>query len=208
MKDLFVWTADADAQAVMQQVLSRHQAMGTRAITFEVDRHVGRDSGMVKDGPELTQFKKGSFARLLLLLDHHGSGKEKEPVDAIQKQLSSRLDRVTWQDTHLVTIAVPELEEWLWHSPDALLKHLQIAEQEMNGWLAEFAGKTGGNVAVARRTQPKEMFEYLIRKKKQRKPSLNDFEQIAHLASLTGWQQGSTSFRAIAERLRQWFPPG
>ena len=127
MKDLFVLTADADALAIMRQVLRKPQAMGIRTITFDVERHIGRDPGMIKDGPELTKFWKGQFRRLLLLWDHHGSGKERESVDTIQDLLSSRLDDVTWKNNHLAISAVPELEEWLWHNPHSLQKYLDIS---------------------------------------------------------------------------------
>ncbi|MEO5349385.1 MAG: hypothetical protein H7836_07050 [Magnetococcus sp. YQC-3] len=205
MNDLFVLTADADAQAVMREVLGRPHALGIRNIAFAVDRHVGRDSGMIKDGPELTKFQKGGFGHLLLLLDYHGSGREKESVDALQHALSARLDAVTWKERHLAVVAVPELEEWLWHSPDALLKHVQVSEQEMERWLAEFAKRSGRDVEWLRREQPKELFEHLIFKKERRRPRPFDFEKIARVASLTDWQQ-SRSFRMIAEGLRQWFP--
>ncbi|MEO5339040.1 MAG: hypothetical protein H7837_00785 [Magnetococcus sp. MYC-9] len=207
MNDLFVWTADADAQAVMQQVLSRHQAMGIRAITFKVDRYSGRDSGMIKDGPELTRFQKNTFKRLVLLLDHHGSGREKESVETIHHQLSARLDRVTWQGNHLAVMAVPELEEWLWYSEDAMLKCLSISKEEMKDWNGAYAHKTGQSVEQLRKEQPKELFEHLVLRKKRRKPTLADFECIASSASLKQWQ-GSASFHAITERLQQWFPAG
>jgi len=53
MKDLLVSAADADAQAFMTSILSRPQAVGIKPITFTVDRHPLRDSGMVQTGPEL-----------------------------------------------------------------------------------------------------------------------------------------------------------
>ena len=76
MKDLFVLTADSDAQAVMRSVLVRHKALGIRPIEAEVQRFPGRDSGMVKEGPEIVRalIKKADYSRLILVWDHHGSG--------------------------------------------------------------------------------------------------------------------------------------
>ncbi|MBF0460837.1 MAG: hypothetical protein HQL87_05515 [Magnetococcales bacterium] len=205
MKDLFVLTADADALAVMRQVLSRHYSLGIREITYEVDRHTGRDAGMIHTGPALVQFKKGEFKHVLLLWDHQGSGKECMNLNTVQNNMTSQLDGFTWKDNNLVIAVMPELEEWLWHNPEALLKHLDITENELNVWLTEFAKKAGNDIDSLRRAQPKEMFEHLVYKKKQGKPGPDDFDKIASIASLTQWQQ-SASFRAIVEGLRQWFP--
>lgn len=76
MKDLFVLTADLDALAVMRAVPGRPQAIGIRPISFEIDRHPMRDSGVVSTGPELVRLRKTTFDRVLLLWDHHGSGWE------------------------------------------------------------------------------------------------------------------------------------
>ena len=69
MKDLFVLTADSDAQAVMRSVLVRHKALGIRPIEAEVQRFPGRDSGMVKEGPEIVRalIKKADYSRLILV---------------------------------------------------------------------------------------------------------------------------------------------
>jgi len=43
MKDIFVLTADTDAQAVMNSALSRYQSLGIRKIAYDVDRNPMRD---------------------------------------------------------------------------------------------------------------------------------------------------------------------
>ena len=50
-------TADADAQAVMKQVLLRYRALKLREITFLVDRHTGRDAGVIKTGSALLRLR-------------------------------------------------------------------------------------------------------------------------------------------------------
>ncbi|MBF0401798.1 MAG: hypothetical protein HQL90_13655 [Magnetococcales bacterium] len=207
MKDLLVYTADADAQAVMSEVLIRHQSLGIRAISCEVDRHTGRDSGMLATGPELVQFKKNEFRRVLLLWDHHGSGKEGQSCEKTQQELVFRLEKYTWTNNNMAIAILPELESWLWHSPDALLQHLQISEFDMASWQTEFTKRTAKDEDVASicREQPKEMFEYLVVKKERRKPRPSDFKAIARIASLDKWQQ-SPSFRMIVEGLKRWFP--
>lgn len=50
MKDLLVYVADADALAFLRAILQRHQALGIRPITFDIERHPQRDAGMVHSG--------------------------------------------------------------------------------------------------------------------------------------------------------------
>ena len=205
MKDLFVLTADADAEAVMRRVLRRPHAIGIREISCEVDRHIGRDPGIIHNGPALVRFKKGLFHRVLLLWDHQGSGKEGESSHTVQDSMATQLDHLTWKDNHLAIAVVPELEEWLWHNPESVRKHLDISEQEMNIWVDEFVKKTDRDLGQAGRAGPKERFGHLVHKKRQHGPRPDDFEKIASIASLIQWQQ-SASFGAIVKRLREWFP--
>ena len=93
MKDLFVFTADADALAVIRGVLARPLAIGIRPVTYEVDRHTGRDPGMVKNGPELARMRvpKTAFEKLVLIWDHEGSGWEEKPADRAREEIRTRL---------------------------------------------------------------------------------------------------------------------
>jgi hypothetical protein len=76
MKDLFVLTADSDAQALIKAVLGRYRDLQIHPISFEIQRLTGRDSGMVKEGPEIARalVKKAEYSRLILVWDHDGSG--------------------------------------------------------------------------------------------------------------------------------------
>lgn len=47
MKDLLLQVADADVQAFMQSLLNKPQALMIQSITFDIERHACRDSGMV-----------------------------------------------------------------------------------------------------------------------------------------------------------------
>ena len=116
MKDLFVLTADADAEALMRAVLSRHKALQIRQIDFDIKRFPGRDNGMVKEGPEIARVlvNKSEYSRLLLMWDHHGSGWEKLNPDQAAIRIQERLDGVTWTGRSSAMVLVPELEEWLW----------------------------------------------------------------------------------------------
>ena len=58
MKDLLIYVADADAEAFLRSVLVKHQALGIRAVTFDIMRHPQRDAGMVQTGAELARMQK------------------------------------------------------------------------------------------------------------------------------------------------------
>ncbi|MBF0308076.1 MAG: hypothetical protein HQL56_00920, partial [Magnetococcales bacterium] len=117
--------------------------------------------------------------------------------------LSDRLDNVTWSNNHLALVLEPELEEWLWHSQQAILTHLDIQQTEMNQWLLDWA--KGKPLQQLLQQQPKEAFEQVVSRKKDRKPQPRDFEKIASKASLVAWRN-SASFHKLVTTLQSWFP--
>lgn len=196
MKDLFVLTADSDAQSVMRAVLKRNESLDIRPISFEIDRHPYRDNGVFNNGPELMglKLKKTDYGHLLLLWDHDGSGCRAEPSQAIQ-EMEQRLGHVTWKDRSSAVVIVPELEEWLWHNPASIAKQVgcSLAELDRHIQSSRLLGS------------PKELFEQTLYERQKRKPLQSDFEQIAARASLRQWQR-SPSFSAVTSHLRRWFP--
>ena len=111
MKDLFVLTADADAEALFRSVLQRHKALHIRPIDFDIRRFPGRDSGMVNQGPEVARVlaNKLDYSRVLLVWDHHGSGWESRNPQQAVSRIQERLDGVTWTDRSSAIVFVPEL---------------------------------------------------------------------------------------------------
>ena len=208
MRDLQVIAADADMQAVMQAVLHRHQALGIRPVDYEVRRHDGRDLGLYQDGPEATRSLKGNFQHLLLLWDFHGSGQEhKATPESSAANLQLRLDAISWQGVSAAVAIAPELEEWLWYNTAAIGKWLGHAdESQLNPWLAEFSTQQEKPVELAKQELPKELFEFVCRRRWKRQPRVQDYAQIAKDASLAAWHSSAT-FKAVTEQLRVWFPP-
>jgi hypothetical protein len=184
MKDLFVLTADADMQAVFRSVLARPDALGIRAVDFDVDRHYRRDSGVYTEGPEFLRDERKSqdFHRFILALDHHGSGCHKRPVDCAGI-LQTRLDSCSFTDRSAVIVIEPELEAWL------------AQDQAVIGDSPDREGVT----------DPKRQLEQLFLKRHHRKPRPVDFEQIASRANLELWNS-SPSFHLLKETLQNWFP--
>ncbi|MCX7045571.1 MAG: hypothetical protein NTX50_08830 [Candidatus Sumerlaeota bacterium] len=205
-KDLFVLTADADAQAVMDSVLNRPDSLGIRRITFDIDRHPGRDSGMVQTGSDLVRARKGFYNKALLIWDNHGSGWEKHysPQES-QLQIEKKLADVTWKSHSSAIVIVPELEEWLWHNNASISGYYGIAPLKLKLWIEEFALMRKKSATEAKLQTPKELFEYIIKRKTKNTISPRDFKHIAAKASLRDWRR-SSSFDAIARTLAGWFP--
>jgi hypothetical protein len=136
MKDLLVYTADADAMAVMTAILARPLSLGIREITYDVKRHPGRDSGMYQTGAELARFEKGKYRKVLLMWDHHGSGRDHlETPEACVSAVERKLDDITWSGHRSAVVIDPELEEWLWHNTTSVHRHCGITQEQLLEWM-------------------------------------------------------------------------
>lgn len=207
MKDLLVYTADADALALMRALLARPVALQIRAITFDIERHPQRDAGMVQSGPELARIKKKRYHKALLIWDHHGSGRDhKQTPNEVEQDVQARLDSVTWRGNSAVTVLVPELEQWLWFGEGALARHCGVALAQLNVWAEERADKLARPVAELKAKQPKELFEHIMRDRLKRTISPRDFEEIGKLISVRRLL-ACDSFSSVLTTLRGWFPP-
>jgi hypothetical protein len=206
MKDLLVYVADADALAFMRSILRRHQALGIRAVTFDIERHPQRDSGMVQSGAELVRMKKGKYGKALLMWDHHGSGRDHKQTPAIVCQdIQTKLDNYTWSGNSAVTILAPELEQWLWFCEGAVASHCGILQAQLDRWVQDRADKLGKTVTVLKQQQPKELFEHIMRDRLRQTISPRDFDVIGQRASVNALL-ACDSFSAVALTLRTWFP--
>ena len=207
MKDLLVFVADADIEAFMRALLARPEALGIRRASFDIRRHPRRDSGMVGDGPELARTGKGEFRKALLILDHHGSGRDhRQTAVRIASDVVNRMDGVSWANNHAVAVLEPELEQWLWHCEPALAEHLHITLDQLREWTTAFAQQAKQPPDSVKRDNPKELFEHIVKIRLKHTISPRDFEHIARRASVVGLM-GCPSFATIADTLRGWFPP-
>lgn len=207
MKDLLVYTADADALGLMRAVLTRPQALGIRAIDFDIERHPQRDAGMVQSGAELARMKKDNYHKALLLWDFAGCGRERRMTpESLEAQVQARLDDYSWLDRSATTVLVPEVEAWLWYCEPALAAHCGVSAADIDAWLQAYAAKRGKALEILKQEQPKELFEYLMRERLRRTISPRDFEEIGRKASIKRLRD-CPSFNRIAGLLQGWFPP-
>ncbi len=206
MKDLLLYVADADAQAFMNSLLNRPEALHIRRITFEIKRHPQRDSGMVQSGSELTRMMKNEYKKAILAWDHHGSGRDhRQSPEKVRDEIQNKLNSYTWSNNSSVIVFVPELEQWLWYSESALISYCGISPEQLNTWLADRSNKLRKTVEELKMEQPKELFEYIMRERLKRTISPRDFAEIGQRASVHRLMD-CESFRSIVDILRTWFP--
>jgi hypothetical protein len=151
MKDLLVYVADADALAFLRSILNKPQALGIRAVCFDIERHPQRDAGMVQSGAELTRMQKGRYGKALLMWDHHGSGRDhKQEPNQVGVEVQSKLDSYSWSTNSAVVVLVPELEQWLWHCENAVAAHCGVTTAELEQWIAERAQKLRSTIPATK----------------------------------------------------------
>ncbi len=204
MKDLLLYTADADAMGFMRSILNRPKALGIRNISFDIERHPLRDSGMIQSAAELTRMKKGMYSKALLMWDHHGSGRDRHSPQVIAREVQHKLDQYTWSGNSAVTVLMPELEEWLWCCEQALARYCNISAEDLLQWTKIMAGEHSVTVEELRRKYPKELFEHVMRDRLRRTISPKDFEKIGEIASIRSLEQ-CESFNTILVTLKMWF---
>jgi hypothetical protein len=206
MKDLYVFIADADMEAVVRSVLARPQSIGIRPITSDFRRHTGRDSGMIKDGPELirTFNLKNQFEKVILIWDYHGSGSKSQTQS--RDDIRLRLRQVTWQDRSEAVVIIPELEEWIWHDQGVLAPLLKTDAAGLQQHVLNFADKRNKAPGTCKRECPKELFEHCFYQGHKCRPIQADFGRIAAAADLSAWGTSAT-FAIFTNILRGWFPP-
>jgi len=206
-KDLLVYTADADALGLMRAMLVRPDALGIRAIAFDIERHPQRDAGMVQSGAELARMKKGGYHKAMLLWDFAGCGREhRMSAQALETEVQDRLDSYSWSGRSAATALVPEVEVWLWYCEPALAKHCGVTVDVIGPCLQAFAAKQGKPLETLKQEHPKELFEHLMREHLRRTISPRDFEEIGRQASIKRLRE-CPSFDRIVGILQGWFPP-
>lgn len=201
-RDLVLLVADANIEHTVKGLLSRPEAIGIRAVKFEVIKHVERDPGCLKSA-DLLRLYRGRYRHALVLFDREGSGRENSSREALEQDLERRLSP-DWGERARVVVLDPELEAWLWSdSPhvDAVLGWAGLTPS-LRSWLVERNLLAAGAVKPRR---PKEAAERALRQvRKPRSSAL--YGELARKVSFQRCED--PSFRRMLEILRGWFPRG
>jgi hypothetical protein len=201
MKDLALLVADRNMESAMEGILSRPQALGVRAFSYEIDRHAGRDGGVRTTGPETLTLLRDEFRHGIVMLDLEGSGADTTSAVELEQELDARLSPI-WKTRAKTIVIDPELDAWAWGSENALRQALGWTEnRRIRDWLAEHGYQFDARQKPIR---PKEALEALMVK-------LNEPRSSALYRRVTGKISLNRCVDPAFDRLRNalqgWCPP-
>lgn len=202
IRDLIVVVPDADLEFAIRAMLSRHEALRIRSITFDVRRHVERDAGCRSDCHNYLRLWLHEFRYAMVLFDLEGSGQEHSERVQLEGEIEGVLRINGWQDRAAVTVIDPELEAWVWSDSPMV--------DEVLGW----TGRTPAlrawvqsatefwHTEQAKPERPKEAFNAALRKvRKQHSPSI--FEDLGTRVSID--RCVDPAFLKFKGTLQGWF---
>ena len=203
VRDLVCLVADNDIKESILGLFGRHQALGIRQPSHNILVHPAHDPGCRVHAPEFLRPYLNQSRYALVVLDHHGSGREDVTREVLEEQLEERLEQSGWRERAAVVVIAPELETWVWsdsphveavlgwsgRSPDLR------AWLRLEGWQDEGSSKPG---------RPKEAVEEaLFTVRKPRSAAI--YRRLAENVSVA--KCTDPSFIKLKTRLQAWFPP-
>lgn len=199
MTDLLVLCADKRMKAVVEAILGRPQALGIRAITFDVlTPGTHKDGGARQHGPSILAVQRNEYEHAVLMFDHHGCG-DKRPAHAIRDELLLQM-RPVWQDSGAIIIIEPELEAWLFRGHMHFREVVKAGTPGLLTWLHETNAMDHGG----KPDDPKAAIEGYLEAFRV-PPSSANYRLVASRASLRPETCQSRSYGELVVSLRQWF---
>jgi len=199
-KDLIVLVADKNIEATIQGLLQRPQALGIRAIEFDIFLHPQKDPGCLNTSSQFLRTFINQYNFALVVFDCEGCGKN-DPRSELEAYVENNLRQVGWADRSAAIILDPELEVWVWTKSSRVDEALGWGEQKikLRSWLLEHHFLTSEQ---SKPKKPKEAMEAALRKvKKPRSSSI--YLQLAKTVSLAGHQE--PAFIKFQNQLQIWF---
>ncbi|RJP23325.1 MAG: hypothetical protein C4527_20460 [Candidatus Omnitrophota bacterium] len=200
-KDLLVLVADSEMEYAVSGLLSRRQSLGIRTITFEIKRHLLRDSGCFRNAPEELRSSLKLFRHALVLFDRDGCGKEIWTREQLETDVEERLYHTGWKN-HAAAVAIdPELEIWIWSDSPHVdeICGWRFQQQNLRNWLYEEGFIKSGEVKPK---NPKKAFQTALRRS-QTQFSSHLFHQLAQKVSLE--RCTDPAFLKFKKTLQIWF---
>lgn len=202
MRDLFVLAADNNIKSLIAAALARPQALGIRAIDFEIGTHSGRDPGMRTSGVHVLRTAKTRFAHALLVFDYEGCGEAEASADTLEATLDRHLAN-DWGLRGKAIVIVPESDTWVWGTDAAMAQVLNWpGPLGIRSWLAGAGFPIGVDGKPAR---PKEAMERLAAQLSLPRSSAI-YGRLAARVSLE--RCTDPAFGRLRTTVRRWFPPG
>ncbi len=203
MKDLVVWVADKNMEAVVDALfLKRRHSLGIGEISWEIYVHPQRDPGCFRDGAEVLRRFRGSFQHGLLMLDFSWDGVPAESAEKLERKIREKFKRANLGGWAEVIVLEPELEAWVWSASPKVPECLGWKEEKpsMRAWLGEQGLWVEGEIKPER---PKEALEKVLRKTRLPRSS----SIYRDLASKVGLKRcEDPAFGRFLSLVRTWFP--
>jgi hypothetical protein len=116
MKDLIVLAADKPMKLMLEALLGRTAKLRVRGMSFEVDVHPGRDSGVYRYAHDFLRgkFPLTAFRYALAVCDRDGTGREGLSREKLEQDIEGRLRTNGWENRSAAIVILPELESWVW----------------------------------------------------------------------------------------------
>jgi hypothetical protein len=200
--DLVVLVPDADIENTIVGLLARPEALRTRAVSWLVRRHQGRDPGCRTLGVDFLRMYAATWSHALLIFDRHGCGRDSMDANALEAELEHKLATNGWQDRAAAIVIDPELEAWVWSDSPHV--------DRIAGWHGRIPGlrdwlvHEGLTVAKGEKPHdPKVAFHRALRIVNKR-PSSALFRQLAE--SVSFGRCTDRAFLKFLDKMRLWFP--
>ncbi|MBP8973673.1 MAG: hypothetical protein KBH93_07330 [Anaerolineae bacterium] len=202
LTDLIALVADSNMENALLGLLSRHQALGIRPITYDVFRHDKRDPGCWTDAHNFLRPYTRQYRYALVMFDHEGSGQETRKATELENELEHRLQLSGWDEGQArVVVLEPELEIWVWSDSPQVDSCLgwQTHQPDLRTWLRQ-QGLL--DLKAAKPSEPKRAMERALREVKRPRSSAI----YRHLAERVSFQRCvDPCFERFREILTEWF---
>jgi len=201
-KDLVVLVADSNIEFAIKGLLSRHNALGIRAIQHEIYRHPEHDPGRLRKAADFLKPFTGDYAHALVLLDRDGCGMDHLSRQELEQQVETRLVKGSWGNRAAAIVIDPELEAWVWSdSPhvSSILGWGDDQTSDLQTWLHEQGFLQEGSQKPAKPKEAVERVLYFVRKPR----SSAIYEELATKVSMR--RCTDPAFGKLKDTLKAWF---
>ncbi len=197
IRDLVVLAADKDIEASIQGLLSRHQRLRIRPVSYKIEVDPEHDPGCFLRAHDILRPQVRMFSHALVIFDHQGSGQEKLPREEVERRLTERLASAGWDDRAAAVVIAPEIEQWVWS--DSPHVGQVLGHSNVRTWLAT---EKLWPLDATKPPDPKRAMEWALRHARRPRSPAN-FRKIAEQVSFE--RCSDQAFAHLREILRKWF---
>lgn len=199
-QDIIILTADKNAQALIQVLVSRIQQIEKlNPFTFEVIVHPKHDPGIVINCTDYLRIFLKTHTYCIVLFDYEGCGRENLEKTDLENNIEKQLSDNGWKNRNSCIVIVPELERWMWVN-ETRIQELIDWEDTIN--IYDWLKNRNYTINGMKPEQPKQAFEILLRKQGIARSS----SLYSRLASCASYKNCiDISFLKLKKTLCTWF---